>query len=95
VTHPTQQRRGSEASPILREGLAHLVRIHALQDHVVLKSSGKPPDKLLLEQLEVPTNLNIVTRGPRLYDSGSRVNLGSKVDLLGLDENRDKGITNG
>jgi hypothetical protein len=43
-------------------------------------------DKLPLEQLEVLPYLNVVTRGPWLYDAGSRINLSIKVDLLSLDK---------
>jgi hypothetical protein len=81
-----------ECQPVPVHASADLIRIHPLQHDRIAKRAGKPCEKCLLEQLEVTSNLNIVTRGARLYDAGSRVNLDNKVDLLSLDEGTDKRI---
>jgi hypothetical protein len=68
---------------------AHLLGVQTLEHDRIAPGPLKAVTQLPLKHLEVSTNLKIVARGPRLYDSRSRVTLGIKVDLLSFHEGVD------
>jgi hypothetical protein len=69
------------------------MRIHTLENDRVAKHCLKSGKETLLEQLEVPSHLKVVTRRAWLNNTWSRISFGIKVDLLSFKEGANPRIT--